>query len=164
MCIRDRYLTAFLLLSGRYRFLRAPQGCCASSDVWCRESDKVIRGMPFARKLVDDILVWADTVSDLQAHLTSILNGCKEMNLTISESKLRMGSSINFAGHLVSSSGIKPDPDLLIKDFPVPTDRKHVRFFLGLAVQLGNFLPDLAHNTTLLRKLCLLYTSDAADE
>ena len=77
------------------------------------------------------------------------------MNLTIRESKLRMGSSIRFAGHLVSSSGIKPDPDLLtaIKDFPVPTDRKHVRSFLGLAVQLGNFLPDLAHNTTLLRKL-----------
>ena len=25
--------------------------------------------------------------------------------------------------------------------------------FLGLAIQLGNFLPDLAHNTTLLRKL-----------
>ena len=34
----------------------------------------------------------------------------------------------------------------------MPTDRKHVRSFLGLAVQLGNFLPDLAHNT-LLRQL-----------
>ena len=55
------FLTTFLLPSGRYRFLRAPQGCCASSDVWCRESDKVIRGLPFTRKLVDDILVWADT-------------------------------------------------------------------------------------------------------
>ena len=55
----------------------------------------------------------------------------------------------------MSSLGIKPDPDLLasISDFPVPTDRRHVRSFLGLAVQLGNFLPDLAHNTTLLRKL-----------
>ena len=34
-----------------------------------------------------------------------------------------------------------------------PTDRKDVCSFLGLAVQLGNFLPDLAHNTTLLRQL-----------
>ena len=149
------YLTTFLFPSGRYRFLRAPQGCCASSDVWCRESDKVIRGMSFAKKLLDDILVWANTVAELQANITKILQECKAMNLTISKSKLRMGSSVRFAGHLVSSLGIKPDPDLLasIGDFPVPTDRKHVRSFLGLAVQLGNFLPDLAHNTTLLRKL-----------
>ena len=58
---RSSFLTTFLLPCGRNRFLRAPQGCCACSDVWCRESDKVIRGLPFTRKLVDDILVWADT-------------------------------------------------------------------------------------------------------
>ena len=133
----------------------SPQGCCASSDMWCRESEKVIHGMPFARKLVDDILVWADTVEKLQGNIISILSACEAMNLTISRKKLCMGSSAKFAGHIVSASGIKPDPDLLaaIKDFPVPKDRKHVISFLGLAVQLGNFLPDLAHNTMLLRKL-----------
>ena len=77
------------------------------------------------------------------------------MNMTISSRKLKIGATVKFAGHIISASCIRPDPDFLasIRDFPKPTDRKHIRSFLGLAVQLGNFLPDLAHNTTLLRQL-----------
>ena len=41
-------LTTFLLPTGRYRYLRAPMGL--SSDEWCRQSDRAIEGMPFARK------------------------------------------------------------------------------------------------------------------
>ena len=128
---------------------------CIRDSVWCRESDKVIRGLPFARKLVDDILVWADTVPTLKNNVSAVLLACKEMNMTISSRKLKIGGTVKFAGHIISASCIRPDPDLLaaIRDFPTPTDRKHVRSFLGLAVQLGNFLPELAHNTTLLRQL-----------
>ena len=52
-------LTTFLLPSGRYRYLRIPQGLNASSDEWCRRSDAVVEGLPWARKIVDDILIWA---------------------------------------------------------------------------------------------------------
>ena len=53
-------LTTFLLPSGRYRYLRAPMGLSSSSDEWCRHSDTVLEGLPYARKIVDDILVWAE--------------------------------------------------------------------------------------------------------
>ena len=35
-------LTTFILPSGRYRYLRIPQGLNASSDEWCRRSDTVV--------------------------------------------------------------------------------------------------------------------------
>ena len=53
-------LTTFLLPSSRYRYLRIPQGLNASSDEWCRRSDAVVEGLLWARKIVDDILIWAD--------------------------------------------------------------------------------------------------------
>ena len=52
--------TTFLLPSGRYRYLRIPQGLNASSDEWCRRSDAILDGLPWAKKIVDDVLVWAN--------------------------------------------------------------------------------------------------------
>ena len=40
-------------------------GLNASSDEWCSRSDVVIEGHPWARKIVDDILVWAETEEEL---------------------------------------------------------------------------------------------------
>ena len=48
-------LTTFLLPQGKYRYLRAPMGLNASSDEWCCQSDVLIRGIPWARKIG---LVW----------------------------------------------------------------------------------------------------------
>ena len=53
------YLTTFLIPSGRYRYLRAPMGLSSSSDELCHYSDFVIEGCKFAKKIVDDILIWA---------------------------------------------------------------------------------------------------------
>ena len=36
-------------------------GLNASSNEWCSRSDVVIEGLPWTRKIVDDILVWAET-------------------------------------------------------------------------------------------------------
>ena len=55
------HITTFILPSGRYRYLRAPMGLSASSDEWCRRSDVIVSGLPWARKIVDDTLIWAPT-------------------------------------------------------------------------------------------------------
>ena len=63
--------------------------------------------------------------------------------------------SIHFAGHIISDKGIRPDDEkyAAIKRFPSPKDVKDLRSFLGLATQLGSFIPDLAHITNELRPL-----------
>ena len=58
-------VTTFLLPQGKFRYLRAPMGLNASSDEWCYQSDVLIRGISWARKIVDDTLIWAEDMEQL---------------------------------------------------------------------------------------------------
>ena len=62
---------------------------------------------------------------------------------------------LNFAGCVVSHSGVKPDPARTSapSNFPVPTDQTSVHSFLGLCNQLAFFVPDFQHHTVALRQL-----------
>jgi len=148
-------LTTFLLPSGRYAYRRAPMGLNASSDEWCRRSDAAIVGLPGTLKLVDDILVQASSESELYQRIRAVLQRCREHCITISKRKLSTGSIVKFAGYLITANGVQPDPEKLqaIRQFPVPIDLFTLRSFLGLANQLGAFIPDLAHMTGKLRHL-----------
>ena len=70
------YLTTFLISSGRFRYLRDPMGLSSSSDEWCRYSDFVIEGCKFAKKIVDDILIWAPSLEVLEKWILQILERC----------------------------------------------------------------------------------------
>jgi hypothetical protein len=148
-------LTTFLLPSGRYRYTRAPMGLNASSDEWCARSDAALEGLEKTRKIVDDILVWASTWEELCERVRAVLERCKQHGITLSRDKMQMGSEVRFAGHVISPNGVKPEPEKVValKNFPAPTDATGLRSFLGLAVQLGGFVPDLAHLTEPLRPL-----------
>ena len=148
-------ITTFLLPSGRYRYLRAPMGLSSSSDEWCRQSDRAIEGLPFTRKIVDDILIWADSMPSLIERIRIVAKRCQEMNIILSKKKFQIGSELPFAGLIVSANGISPDPDRTkaLSEFPVPKDVTGVRSFLGLANQLSGFVPDFAHMTVALRGL-----------
>ena len=68
---------------------------------------------------------------------------------------MELGSKINFAGHLISDEGIQPNENKYasVSEFPTPKNLKDLRAFLGLAIQLASFVPDLAHMTSTLRPL-----------
>ena len=152
---KSSLITTFLLPQGKFRYLRAPMGLNASSDEWCCKSDIIVEGSPWARKLEDDTIIWADNEEDLVIHTRTLLEGCKENNITILRKKFEMGNKIEFAGHIISETGIRPDEKKFaaIKQFPTPSCIKDVRAFLGLANQHGTFIPDLAHMTSAIRPL-----------
>ena len=149
------FLTTFLIPSGRYRYLRAPMGLSSSSDEWCRYSDYVIEGCEFAKKIVDDILIWASSLVSLEQRIIQILERCATINVTISKKKFTIGTEIPFVGFLISDNGIKPDPQktVAIASFPSPKNITDLCSFLGLANQLAFFLPDFSHLTSEMRKL-----------
>ena len=97
-------------------------GLNASSDEWCSRSDVVIEGLPWTRKIVDDILVWAETEEELMERTRIVLSRCKEHNITISRKKLELGTELGFTGHIVSQNSIRPDDNKYkaIKEFPTP--------------------------------------------
>ena len=69
--------------------------------------------------------------------------------------KLEIGDEIEFAGHIISHRGIKPDLSKFqaIRDFPAPKNIKELRSYMGLANQLSSFIPDLQQCTSNMRKL-----------
>ena len=75
-----------------------------------------------------------------------ILLKCRKLGITISKKKLQVGKSVVFAGYLVTADGIKPDPAKVqaLAEFHTPTDVMSLRAYIGLANQLGPFLPDLS--------------------
>jgi hypothetical protein len=151
----DQHYTTFLLPSGRYKYLRGPMGMAPTSDEWNIRSDKTIEGLDWAEKIVDDTLVQAPTTESLYERAREVLRRCREHGITISLKKLQAGKEISFAGYLVGQDGIKPDPERTraIEEMVVDHSVPGVRSFLGLANQLGQFVPDLAQNTNALRSL-----------
>ena len=86
-------------------------GCNASQDHWNEYSDEVIIDFQeWAVKIVDDILIWAETLTELDDRLRKVLNKCREKGITISKKKLTMGERVKFAGYIVSSEGIAQTP------------------------------------------------------
>ena len=59
-------------------------GLNASSDEWCRQSDIIIAGLPYAMKIVDDTIIWAGNESELEERVTTVLQRCADNNITIS--------------------------------------------------------------------------------
>ena len=89
------------------------------------------------------------------SRINIVLERCKSHNITISRKKLEIGEEIEFAGHVISSKGIRPDPSKFqaIRDFPAPKNIKELRSYMGLANQLSSFIPDLQQCTSNMRKL-----------
>ena len=150
----SRDLTTFNTYKGRYRYTRAPMGLTSSSDEFCRRSDEALEGLPI-KKCVDDVLTVSDTKEEFAKNCRAVAQRCREKGLTLSKSKFEMGTSVKFAGYILSNDGITADPDKVrsINNFKIPTCSKDVRSFLGLANQLGSFITDLAIITDPLRQL-----------
>ena len=130
------FLTTFLLQQGKFRYLRAPVGLNVSSDEWCYNSDRMVMGLPWAKKIVDDTIIWAPTLDNF-----------------FEEIRAQKGHFPR--GTHVSQSGITPDDGKYkaIAEFPSPENVSLLRSFLGLANQLTAFVPDLAHMTATLQPL-----------
>ena len=127
-------LTTFLIQQGRFRYLRAPVSLNASSDEWCSQSDFIIKGLPYAMKIVNDTIILAKNEKELEERVEMVLQRCEENNITVSRKKLELGNSIHFAGHVISDSAIRPDDEKFaaLSNFQQPINVKELRSFLGL--------------------------------
>jgi hypothetical protein len=130
-------------------------GLNASGDEYCRRGDRALAGVQGVLKIVDDILVFASTPEELISRTRDVLQRCSASGITLSRSKAKAGTSVKFAGFIVTSSGISPDPMKTdsISKFPAPKNITDLRSFMGLANQLGHFVPDMAHAAEPLRHL-----------
>ena len=152
----SQLLTTFITPWGRYCFLRLPYGITTGSEQFQRCMAEKLIGLEGVECNIDDILIHGRSQDEHDQRLHAVLNKLKEAHITLNPEKCEFSkTSIKILGHIVSSEGIKPDPEKIksILSLPVPKNVAEIRSFLGMVNQQSKFAPDLATKTKPLRDL-----------
>ena len=132
---------------GLYQMLRLPKGMKNSAAIFQRVIEVILKDIPGVLVYQDDILLHAPTSDVLAKRLSAVFNRLEEKNVTINHSKSVLNSSeVKFLGHLISASGIRPDPDIAkkIKSFKPPENKAQLESFLGLVNFFGRMIPNFS--------------------
>lgn len=92
---------------------------------------------------LDDIITWAPTFEDHICRLRLVFDRLRAAGLKLKPTKCRfLRKQVAFLGHVVSSHGIKTDPEQVkaVKTWPVPLNVKELQSFLGLASYYRKFI------------------------
>ena len=139
-------ITTFICEFGSFQYKVCPMGLCNSSDEFVRRSNYALEGLPGVVKLIDDVLVTAESYPQLYERIENVLRQAEEHNIVLSDNKFKIGDPVVFSGFNLGSAGVFPTETRTraIAKFPAPKTIKELRSFLGLAQQLGHMVPDLA--------------------
>uniref|UniRef100_UPI003A84E045 RNase H-like domain-containing protein n=1 Tax=Litorimonas sp. TaxID=1892381 RepID=UPI003A84E045 len=150
------FLTTFLTEWGRFRYLACPMGMVSSGDLFIEAMNDILESLfEWCLLEVDDILVCAESLEQLEERLNIIFERCRERGLQLSKAKFVIGSTVEFAGFLIDEEGVKPLPSKIeaLTQFHVPTDVSCLKSFLGLVQIFTKWHPDLSQQGVLLRTL-----------
>ena len=119
---------------------------------------------------MDDVIVHGGTRDELTAHVGEFLQTCKNENLRLKISKSTFETQeIDFLGYRIKRGQYAPCPikTAAIKDWPVPTNLKELRSFIGFCnfyrMFIANF-SQIAHPLHLLTKKDTEYVWSKAQE
>ena len=156
------YLTTMITPFGRYRWMRLPFGLKVSSEIFQRKLTDALEGLKNTVNVADDIVIagCGKDITEAQANLKrreqELDQRCQEKHIVLNDQKrVSEKTEIPFMGHLITSAGIKPDPEKIsaIQNMPSPTDVPAVRRLCGTVQYLARFIPNLAQHTEPLRRL-----------
>lgn len=134
---------------GAFQFCRMPFGLVNASARMMRLMDKVF-GPEFAGRLftyIDDIILVSNSYHEHVDLLKRVYQRLKEVGLTINfEKSVFCRSSLKFLGFIVDRHGLRTDSDKVkaILEYPVPTNQKEVRRFLGMASWYRRFIQNFS--------------------
>ena len=156
---KARPKSAFITPTDKYEFTRCPFGLTQAPAYFQRLINKVLVGLDFAFRYLDDILIYSPDVPTHLVHMRQLFQRLREADLKLNREKCNFFKShIQYLGHLISGEGIKPLPEKLesIKEMPPPTTPEEVKQFLGLIGYYRKFVPrfaDVARPLTNLTRL-----------
>ena len=75
--------------------------------------------------------------------------------MTLASNKVQVGSRVSFAGYIIDGTTRYPDPKKVevVTKFPLPSNPKELRGWMGLCNQLNHYVPGLAGEQAEFRKL-----------
>lgn len=144
-----REKTAFSFGQGLYEFNVMPFGLCNAPATFQRLMERVLSNIPYATCLVylDDVLVHAKTFEELLDKLKLVFGRLQAAGLKLSPTKCDLcQKSVKYLGHVISTTGISPDPEkvVAVSDWPTPRSQRDVRSFIGLCGYYRRFICDFS--------------------
>ena len=141
--------TAFCTRKGLFEWDVMPFGLTSACATFQRLMKTILCDLRFESLLIylDDILIWGSTVEETLERLRKFLDNLQGANLKLKPTKCSLfHKSVAFLGHIVSNKRIKCDPSKseAVKSWTVPTSRKEVKSFLGLASYYRRHISDFS--------------------
>ena len=98
----------------------------------------ILRGLEyrFALIYIDDIIIFFKSVDEYLVHLEEVSRRLRDANVKLNPTKCSfVKQRLEYLCHIVTPEGISPNPDKVrvFQEFPIPTNLKELRSFLGLA-------------------------------
>ena len=144
----DKHKTGFTVgPSGFYECNRMAFGLTNAPATFQRLMEACMGEMHLTECLIflDDILIFSKTFEDHLKRLESAFERLEKHNLKLKPSKCEfVMREVKYLGHIVPEDGIRTDPDKteVLKTWPVPTNVKTLRSFLGFAGYYRRFVKD----------------------
>lgn len=147
MSEEDKAKTAFATPLGFWEFNRMPQGVTNAPSTFQRLMEKCKCDLHLKEALVflDDIIIFSDILEEHERRLLHVLGRLKEYGLKLSPEKCRFCQTfVKYLGHVVTERGVETDPAKIesLKSWPIPTNLKELRSFLGFAGYYRWFIKD----------------------
>jgi hypothetical protein len=141
----DEAKTAFRTHHGHWEFRVMPFGLTKAPATFQALMNTIFQ--PLLRKcvlvFVDDILIYSKTLSEHLEHLNQVFGILHQHKLYLKMYKCSFAQqSLEYLGHIISGQGVSTDPKKAeaIGSWPIPTDAKQLRSFLGLSGYYKKFI------------------------
>ena len=141
----DRHKTAFTTSQGLFEYNVLPMGLCNSPGVFMQLMNDTFTDFlnKFVLVFLDDIIVYSDTMEEHEQHVRQALTRLRQQRLYAKASKSALCKrEVEFLGHMVGEHGLRVMQDKIeaVRDWPVPTNLRELRAFLGLAGYYRRFV------------------------
>lgn len=145
----DMEKTAFSTDKGHYEFNRMCFGLKGAPATFQRLMNRVLNGINGSRAFVylDDIIVISTTLKEHITRLREVFDRLRKFNLQLQPPKCEfLRNEVNYLGHVITENGVKPDPKKIecLVNYPIPTNAKEVKSFLGLVGYYRKFIQDFS--------------------
>lgn len=146
---KDIQKTAFSVEFGHYEYVRMPFGLKNAPSTFQRVMDNVLGELQGKVCLcyMDDIIIFSTSLQEHIDNLKKVFTKLQNANLKVQLDKSEfLHKEVAFLGHIVTSEGVKPNPDKIaaIQKFPIPTTEKQIKSFLGLLGYYRKFIKNFA--------------------
>ena len=107
----------------------------------------IVDGLQGVINIADDVLVYASDYNVFKSNVISFLDHCVEHDLHLNPDKIQINvDSVPFFGQTLTKKGLMMDENKwkVIQDWPVLTNIKELKSFLGSVNYLSKFIPYLS--------------------